>query len=77
MFDTWEDTAFRTLYAAVQAAVTRGSQIIEWNAGDTGAKKEAVTLTANYIAAVNAEFRNRWPGEVGRRRITRTRPVFT
>ena len=77
MFDTWTDERFRALYDAVQAAVIAGSQVIEWQAGETSAKKETVTLTNSYISAVNAEFRARFPSEVGRTRRSRTVAAFS
>ena len=77
MFDTWKNDKFRLLYDAVQAGVIAGTRVIKWNAGDTGVEKLAqFTLTTGNIAAVNAEFRHRFPDECGRARNRRTRAVF-
>lgn len=76
MFSTWKADKFQSLYDAVQSAVTAGTTIVKWNAGDTGAEEQAITLTPAYIAAVNAEFEARWPEKCGRRRTRRTRAVF-
>lgn len=77
MFNTWKNDKFKSLYDAVQNAVTAGTTIVKWTAGDTGAEEQMITLTPNYIAAVNAEFEARWPRDVGRPLARRTRVTFS
>lgn len=79
MFDTWTDAKFKLLYEACQAGILAGSRLIRWKAGDTEAEKELTVNLAdpNVLAAVNAEFRQRFPSEVGRPRYSRTRAVFS
>jgi hypothetical protein len=69
VFDTWKNDKFKALYEAVQSGVLAGKTIVKWNAGDTGVEKEVqFALTPENIAAVNAEYRLRFPSQVGRPR---------
>lgn len=77
MFDSWKNDKFRALYDAAQVAIIAGSRVIKWNAGDTGVEKvESFQLTPKNIAALNHEFRLRYPDECGRVRHNRTRASF-
>jgi len=79
VFDTYTDEKFRALYEACQAAILAGTRVIRWRAGDTESEREHTINLAdqNVTAAINAEFRQRFPSEVGRPRYSRTRAVFS
>lgn len=79
MYASLTNEEFRAFHAAAKSAMLAGSKITRWKAGDTEVEK-SLTLNwqnPNTWAAINAEFCQRFPDEVARPRLTRTRAVFS
>lgn len=78
MYASLTEVEFRAFHSAAKAAMSSGSKIVRWKAGDTEVEK---SLTLNWAnpntwAGIDAEYCHRFPAEV-RPRITRTRATFS